>query len=282
VEDRQNHIMDGPTSALPDYESPPVVETVFAAAIQPLQVSVADLALFAVENLGNEFVTRTEQPPVTPPIEAFDGPSPNIAPSLSLLTGGPPIRLWFQTEDKTRLVQLQRDYLACNWQGLDEDVPYPRYPALEGRFLEAWDALSAFATTRGSDLVVTQCELTYVNHITTGSIWERHGEIDKVIRLTNSGGDFLPEPEDAQIAFRYRIPYEDRVVGRLYVQATPGIKNDGSPVIQLNMIARGRPIAEGRDGMIGFFRLAHEWIVRGFAAVTTDTAQLNLWRRKDQ
>jgi uncharacterized protein (TIGR04255 family) len=187
--------------------------------------------------------------------------------------------LWFQTEDRTRLVQLQRDYLACNWQGLTEDVPYPRYPVTEEFFLDTLDAFSDFAIRRGDNLAVNQCELSYINHITTGEVWERHGEIDKVIRLAGSTGDFLPEPEDAQIAFRYRIPFAGKDIGRLYVQATPGVKSDGSLVIQLNMVARGRPTVDGRDGIVGFFRLAHDWIVRGFAAVTTDTAQRELWRR---
>ena len=49
------------------------------------------------------------------------------------------------------------------------------------------------------------------------------------------------------------------------------------PIIQLNMTARGKPWAEGREGLVSFFRLAHEWIVNGFAAVTTDEAQHELW-----
>jgi uncharacterized protein (TIGR04255 family) len=255
------------------------VETVFAVAIRPLSISVADLALFGVERLGEDFPTRTEQPPISTPIEVFDGPTPNIVPSLSLLTGAPPIRLWFQTEDKTRLVQLQRDYLACNWQGLTEDVPYPRYPTTEEFFLKTLDMLSDFAIRRDGDVAVNQCELTYVNHITAGGVWERHGQIDRVIRLASRAGEFLSEPEDAQLVFRYRIPFAGKDIGRLYVQATPGVKSDGSLVIQLNMVARGHPTVDGRDGVVGFFRLAHEWIVRGFAAVTTDTAQRELWRR---
>jgi len=271
--------------ALPDYENPPVVETVFAVATRPLSLSVSDLALFGMERLGDEFPTRSEQPPISMPVEIFEGSAmPNILPSISLLTGAPPIRLWFQTEDRTRLVQLQRDYLACNWQGhnphgVTDDIPYPRYPMTEEFFLGTWDALSDFVGSRGGVAAVNQCELSYINHINPGAVWERRGQIDSVLRLAGRAGDFLPEPEDAQFVFRYRIPFAGVDVGRLYVQATPGVKSDGSPVIQLNVIARGRPTTDGREGIVGFFRLAHEWIVNGFAAVTTDAAQRELWGR---
>jgi uncharacterized protein (TIGR04255 family) len=187
--------------------------------------------------------------------------------------------LWFQSDDRSRLVQLQRDWLACNWQGLS-DVTYPRYEATEQYFLGTWDKLATFLAAGNYDgPVANQCELTYVNHIVPGKVWSRRGQVDKVLRVAGKASRFLPEPEDAQFTFRYRIPYEGRDVGRLYVQAAPGAKNDGSPVIQLNMIARGLPLAEGRDGLTAFFRLAHEWIVRGFAAVTTERAQKELWRR---
>jgi hypothetical protein len=77
------------------------------------------------------------------------------------------------------------------------------------------------------------------------------------------------------------MSFEDRDAGRLYVQATPAVRpEDPSPVIQLQLVARGAPLEEGRDGMVAFFRLAHKWIVEGFAAVTTDESQISLWERK--
>lgn len=213
--------------------------------------------------------------------ESFDDAIRNLAPTLALLTGAPPVRLWFQSEDKTRLVQAQRDWLVYNWQGMSSDGPYPRYETIEGFFLETYDSFSDYVAQLGHGQVATnQCELTYINHIASGELWERHGQLSKVIRLAGDADKFLPEPEDGQLLFRYRIPHEGKDVGRLYVQVTPGLRPlDRSPVIQLNMVARGAPLGEGREGMVSFFRLAHEWIVRGFAAVTTEAAQDTLWER---
>lgn len=283
-----NQARGGPTSlmtlsgsTLPDYVRPPVVEVVFAASLRPLPISLVDLARFGWERLGDSFPIRQEQPPMPVAIETFDDATRNLAPTLALLTGVPPVRLWFQSEDKTRLVQVQRDWLACNWQGLSGDGTYPRYESIESLFLETFDSFADYAAQLGYGQVGTaQCELSYINHIAPGELWERHGQLSKVVRLASDTDDFLPEPEDGQLVFRYRIPYEGKDVGRLYVQVTPGLRPlDRSPLIQLNMVARGAPLREGREGMVSFFRLAHEWIVRGFAAVTTEAAQDILWER---
>lgn len=273
-------MIHSPEFALPEYEIPPVVETAFAVTLRPLPLTVVDLARFGDSALGHDFPIPSEQPPVNPPLETFNPAIPNLVPTLSLLSGVRPIRLWFQNEDRTRLVQLQRDWLSCNWQSTSDNSAYPRYSAMEALFFQVWESFSEFAkqNSRG-EMAVTQCELTYVNHINAGDLWLRHGQMEKVVRLAGNSGTFLPEPEDAQLLYRYRIPYEGKDIGRLYVQALPGLKKDGSPVIQLNLVARGTPIDSGREGIKVFFQLAHDWIVKGFEAVTTDEAQNILWRK---
>lgn len=265
---------------LPDYAEPPVVEVVFAVGVEPLPVSVIDLSEFAVSAFGDEFPDRQEQPPIHMPRERFDSPLPGIGPGLALLSGQPPMRLWLRTADGTRLVQLQRDWLACNWQKGAGPQPYPRYDAIEAFFLDTWGKTETLARARGGELVAQQCELSYVNQILPGDIWDRHGQMARVIQLASDARAPLPEAEDGQLAFRYRIEHEGRPVGRLYVTVTPGLRPlDLTPTIQLTLSARGMPLSADREGMIGFFRLAHRWIVHGFAAVTTDEAQDTLWGR---
>jgi uncharacterized protein (TIGR04255 family) len=270
-------------TVLPHYRTPPVVEVIFAVALQPVSVTLVDLARFGIERLSQEFPLSQDQPAVRMTVESFDAAGENLVPTLSLLTGpgGPPVRLWFQSEDKTRLIQLQRDWFAYNWQGASGDDPYPRYEYIEGRFLQTWDMFSDFLAEHSAETAaVEQCELSYINHITPGDLWSHPGQVDRILRLAGRASGFLPEPEDSQVVSRYRIRHQDLDVGRLYVQATPGQRqSDRKPIIQLNVTVRGRPWAEGREGMISFFRLAHEWIVNGFAAVTTDEAQYGLWGR---
>jgi uncharacterized protein (TIGR04255 family) len=274
-------ISDGQTSALPEYERPPVVEVVFATAIDPVPLSVVDLARFGLEQFGERFPIQQDQPPLQMATESFTDVVQRLAPTLALLEGTPPIRLWFQSEDRTRLVQLQRDLIAYNWQRASGEGPYPRYETIEPSFLEVWDKFAEFLEEHSDrPLKARQCELTYINHILAGDLWQHPGQLDKVIRLVGNTGSFLSEPEDGQFTFRYRLRHEERDVGRLYVQAAPALtRADRSPVIQLQLVARGAPLGEGRQGVREFFRLAHQWVVNGFAAVTTDEAQNILWGR---
>jgi len=272
--------MSTSANSLPDYETPPVVEVVFAVATASLPMTLVDLARFGLENL-EEFPERQEQPPMAMPTESLQSEGQTIGPSLALLSGVPPGRLWFQSSDHTRLVQLQKDWLACNWQGASTDKPYPHYESIEGLFLETWDKWSKFVNDQGfGEVVAAQCELSYINHVAPGTVWQSHGEVDKVVRLAGRAEGFLPQPEDGQVMFRYRMSDGEKDVGRLYVQATPGLRPaDRSPVIQLNLTARGFPSSNDRVGLTNFFRLAHRWIVEGFASATTDVAQDQLWGR---
>lgn len=268
------------SAPLPDYAAPPVAEVVFAVAVDPLPISLMDLSAFALSAFGEEFPDHQEQPPVHMVREQFDSPLPGMGPALALLAGQPPMRLWLRTADATRLIQLQRDWLACNWQKATGPRAYPRYDAIEDFFLDTWRKTEELAQERGAELIAQQCELSYVNQILLGGSWDWHGQMARVIRLASEAGAPLPEAEDGQINFRYRIEHERRPIGRLYVTAAPGFRPvDMTPTIQLTLSARGAPLAVDREGMIGFFRLAHRWIVHGFAAVTTEEAQDTLWGR---
>lgn len=68
----------------------------------------------------------------------------------------------------------------------------------------------------------------------------------------------------------YRFVDGESLLGRLYVQVQSARKkDDDTPLIVLQMIARGNPMGEGTDGVFSFAERAHEWIVRGFAEITT-------------
>lgn len=53
---------------------------------------------------------------------------------------------------------------------------------------------------------------------------------------------------------------------------------DRNPTIRLDLTVRGVPHGKGLAGILGFADLAHERIVRGFAAMTTE-AMWKRWRR---
>ena len=63
-------------------------------------------------------------------------------------------------------------------------------------------------------------------------------------------------------------------IGRLHATLQPAWKKiDNSPILVLNMTARGVPLGKGIDGAFSFFDLGREWIVKGFAEITTPEMQ---------
>jgi hypothetical protein len=81
---------------------------------------------------------------------------------------------------------------------------------------------------------------------------------------------------------RFVIPGKaGRPVGRLHVVSQPAwTKTDNTPILVLNLTARGEPLEGGIEGAFGFFELGRKWIVKGFAELTT--AEMHkVWERID-
>lgn len=68
-------------------------------------------------------------------------------------------------------------------------------------------------------------------------------------------------------------------LGRLTVSAQPAVRrSDKKPLIALTLTSRGRPIGAGISGVLTFFDLGREWIVRGFTDLTADEMH-RMWGR---
>jgi hypothetical protein len=134
------------------------------------------------------------------------------------------------------------------------------------------------------EIVPTQCEITYVNHLPAGIGWENHSEVDRVVTTwKNAYSDaFLPVPEDVNFAARYRMLDEaGHAVGRLHVNFQPAYRNaDDRPIFIMNLTARGKPEPADITGVFQLFDREHDWIVRGFTSLTSTTMH-KLWGRKN-
>jgi hypothetical protein len=153
------------------------------------------------------------------------------------------------------------------------------------RFRFALDTFKGFAASENlGEITPVQCEVTYVNHIQAGEGWSEHGELSNVVTTwQNTYSDsYLPAPEDVQFRARYQIADEDgKPLGRLYILFQPAYRStDGKPIFAMNVIARGAPTPADLDGTFRLFDREHEWIVRGFASVTTPRMH-KIWRRKN-
>ena len=270
---------------LPDFANPPLIEVALAVQFEPL-TALRSLHLGLLWKRFQDSFPRTEEhPPRDLTVERFGVPTP---PKMEVRfeTTLPVPRYWFLNEAGTELIQVQQDAFVHNWRKVGEGEEYPRYEYIRERFRAELDTFSQFlAQERLGDLVPNQCEVTYINNIVSGQGWERHGQIGEVLRVWTSrySDAFLSEPEDVRHAVRFVIPDgAGNPLGRLHITSQPAYRiTDGRPILVLKLTARGKPEGEGIEGVLRFLNTGREWIVRGFASITSPGMH-EIWRRRDE
>lgn len=259
---------------LPEFDRPPVVEVVLAVKFLPPEgLRTTHLGVFWAENFATELPTVEELAAYDAPVERFDGVEPGV--QFNVMTGPPPTRFWFISPDDSRLLQLQRDWFARNWRKTNEVDEYPRYESIRDAFAADLTLFSNFIEGESlGELRFEQCEVTYINHVVPNAHWSAHGDVGQVLSNFKFGraGSNLPQPEDAQLAWRYLISGETGTpVGRLHVNVQPGYSQvNRSPILRMSLTARGKPAGSGLDALVGFLDTGRERIVRAFANLTTD------------
>lgn len=272
------------STPLPSFVKPPVTEVAVGARFKPLDrwglVHLGQLASV----LGEHGFDREEQRPgFEAPVERFGTP-PRAAFEFELVTGAPPVRYWLLNTAGDELLQLQQNWFACNWRRVAPDAEYGRWDS-RWRAFDRW-VREVEGHLSSESLVYDQAEVTYVNHIEPGEVWREHGDAHKVFQFAASPEDvgvFLPGQEQLAAEMKYVMTLPERPeepVGRLSVSLAPAFRPPKTPIFVLTLVARGAPLGEGLAGVKAFVELAHEWIVRGFADLTTPEMH-SVWQRDD-
>ena len=155
---------------LPDYKRPPVTEVAVSIQFARLQgLTAAHIGLYWAK-IKDAFPNVMEQPPIVHMVENPEAEY-KFEPFLSQMPDLP--RIWFTDKTGTALIQVQRDRFVYNWRRVKDSDEYIRFPAIKKKFLLRWGEFSSFLKEQGiSDPQVDQCELTYVNRIDQGELWE--------------------------------------------------------------------------------------------------------------
>lgn len=261
---------------LPDFDHPPVIETLLGVQFSPLAgFSMAHFGLYW-SRVRAKYPVHEIKPPLAPLPEEEQRPA--ASPTFGLqLVSEPEARCWLIDASQTQLVQIQRDRFIRNWRKVRDGDRYPRYESLRPSFIADWGHFVDFLTQEGLRTPeINQCEVTYINHVEVGAGGEAFGQVERVVSLVTTGSQrFLPEPEMLTLEARYPMPKG----GRLRVTMQPVVRRqDGKQVLQLTLTARGRPRAPELGASLEWFDLGHEWIVRGFTDLTT-AAMHKIWRR---
>lgn len=266
----------------PSFKRPPVVEVALSVQFNELpEFQVAHYGRFWAE-IADRLPRTGTRPPLDNAIE-YSELKPREAPSFQLLGGYPGARTWFFNNDETALVQLQSDRFVYNWRQLRTGMAYPRYEVVRQQFGEYFDRLKAFvAREQLGEIVPVQCEVTYINHIEIGGPIERLTDLPKLLRFWSEPTyPLLKSPEQNVVRLAFRIEHEGSFWGRLHFAVEPRIRlSDQKDLLQVSLTARGHPKTPDLDGVVAFFDLGREHIVRGFAALTTPEMHKH-WERDD-
>jgi uncharacterized protein (TIGR04255 family) len=265
---------------LPEFENPPVSEVAISIEFQPLTGWRGPHAGLYWSRINREYPQTEVVPPLSSQLERFDE-GLFQAPAVQIEMMRPDAsRVWFVGDPPTYLVQIQRNRFIVNWRKVTGDEIYPRYDKeMRPRFLREWQRFQQFVSEHNLGAIdVAQCEITYVNDILRGEAWNSFAESLTLLANWTPRGtiNFLPPPETLTIAGAVRMP-EDR--GRLHFATQHVIRQiDQREAIQLRLVARGRPQTTSDDDVLKWIDMGHEWIVLGFADITSAKAQ-ELWKR---
>ena len=262
-------------SLLPKFKKPPVVETALGVQFAPLKsFSIPHFGLFW-NAVRTDYPNQEMKPPLGNVVE--DLAAPVIPEQIGIqFTAEPEARCWFLNASGGELIQLQRDRFVRNWRKVTGSEDYPSYDALKPRFERDWTRLLEFLDREALGRPqVNQCEVTYINHLSAEV--DKLGSLHRFARSVSAlAGDFLPEPETAQLQVRYLMGDKR---GRLHVGVQPGVRRDDRrPVMQLGLTARGTPASSRIEDILAWFDLGHEWVVRGFTDFTRSEMHA-IWER---
>lgn len=258
------------------FDHPPVVEVVCGAQFSPLPLKTAHFGLFWAK-VRDRYPHVDDAPPLGPVIEA----PPNEAPQLAVLefSALPDLRrVHFKSRDGATLVQLQHNRLHQNWRRQRERDQYPRFKEILPAFLSFWDEFKRFlAESSLPEPELTQYELSYVNHVPEGALWNPEAGVERLFPWVHPKNEALPGAPDLELALRYLAPTCN---GRLHFTARTGLRvSDKTRVLVLELTVRGAPRdqATGED-LDEWLLAAREIVVRSFASLTSDEAH-KTWGR---
>lgn len=261
------------SGVLPKFDNPPVIETVLGVQFKPLVGwQTQHIGLYG-SRIRSNFPEIQVHPPLPDSKELFgdhaDGQQ-SIRFSFSPLMIP---RAWFIGRHGW-LVQVQDSKFFSNWRKEHGGGKYPEYKAFKEHFSKEYARFCDFLRHEKVGIPeIEQVEVSYINHIVDYDSWN---DVFPVWSRRKRG--FLPDAYAIEIREVFPI---DTDKGRLYLRAEPVIRHtDGKEVIQFTLTAKVLVASKDDQEISNHLRLAHDWVVKGFADYTTEEMHAKWMRRQ--
>ncbi len=274
------------TRRLPEFAEPPVIETVLGVQFDPHpNIQIGNLTLFwniLDQKNWPKFLAATLLPQQ---FEEFEKEETWKIDKLRLeITKGKQFshqfRHQFRNISEDRMIQVQNGRFHYNWLG-EQGGDYPSFKKVNVEFSKWWQQFQDHMRETVGEIKPNQWELTYVNHIPKGPLWNEPADWVNLFPSL-----VMPKPKLSRVSLESMLGewhYEiNPKLGRLHVN----IKHARSPndeLIILTLTARGPIHLDGEkvvtleDGL----NIGHEAIVLSFLELTSETAHEH-WKIKNE
>jgi uncharacterized protein (TIGR04255 family) len=251
-----------------DYEKPPVVETALSLVFPPIKGwNVFHLGLFWARLRKRYPHAEARLPAGSVQFEELDL---KLGPNIRLESL--PLRSWFIDSSKHQLLQVQPNAFMRNWRAIEAEHRYVHYAELRPLFQEDWAAYREFLKEENlPQPSVFQCEVAYINHLVKGREWNTLEDIGSLFQQMKFA---IKGAMVTSISFAATV--QDN---QLRMDASPGLRPDGTPIIQLSLNVSGKPANPEEKDIWAKLDGCHNLLVETFAEITAANLQKEVWKR---
>ncbi len=264
---------------LPSFAKPPVVEVVIGVQFTALpNYSNALAGWYWKTFLEPSWSVANEVPRLDDAFEVFDDAGRwSAKPQLIVSQAPRPERLHIANPETGRLIQVQDTRFLLNWRIGANDQTYPTYRVLVNEFCAHLDNFRRFVKESGNaPLELNQWEVTYLNHIPKGDLWQSVSDWPQLLPFLKTPGEGARDQflESFRGEWALTLPNKE---GRLHI-ALQHARTSTAPmqeIIFLQLMARGPMITQVIHEDL---EKGHCAVVKSFAEITSKEAHKN-WGR---
>lgn len=254
--------------ALPDFNKPPVIETVLGVQFVPLQkFTNAHLGAFWKKLPQEEWDNVSDAETLESVFEEFGDERSWVPPGMQLkISRDPSRRLRIRNHTNDRMIQIQNSRFHYNWLG-QGGGEYARFKNIKPEFDEMLNTYKQYITDEKlGEITPNQWEITYVNHIPKGTVWNSPSDWENVFPTISSNNNC--STVGSLESFECKLHYElEGKRGRLHVEIRHGKRDNTQEILIMNLTARG-PIHPDGVQLDEGLNLGRKAIVRAFAELT--------------
>ena len=258
-----------------EFERPPIVELVLGVQFAPLsRLSSGHLGWFWKQFLDDQWVNASDAVLLADQFETFEEQGRWRMPSKMQVTldanAGPP-RLQLENAAGDRMLQVQQTRFHYNWKRRDQS--YPSFHGVRTEFDKQFSRFRDFlAASAQGELCPNQWELTYVDSIPRGELWQTVADWQRVLPGLLSGPPPIEElcAESASGEWTFEITPRR---GRLHVAVRQArIPDTNETVLLVQTTARGPIGRDATEDLAAGLALGHSVAVRTFFRITSAEA----------